>query len=237
MSDYTEELLKNLSIIGSASHRIMNAAVMERKAPAQQLVLDILIEEDGLTQGVLAELLDIRPSSLTEVLNKLEAKGEIRRREDPKDKRIKQVFITEEGRAKATPANERQDRSEEFFAGLSEEELKQLDQLLNKIVSGWLEDFCDIGNVPRSPLETLGSLKEMKKHFKKEFMGKDMGDMTMEERRQLKTEMKKFMRQFGHPLFSQHRRGFDPRLDPEYGFRNMNANDCDKRTEDGWDDW
>ncbi|WP_086348121.1 MarR family winged helix-turn-helix transcriptional regulator [Candidatus Enterococcus clewellii] len=240
MSDYTKELLKNLSIVGTAGSRLINTAMLKKKAPTQQLVLDLLLEEDGMTQGVLAELLDIRPSSLTEILNKLAQRGEIERREDPNDKRIKQVFITEKGRAKASPMKQKQDRSEEFFAGLSDEEQAELNQLLNKIQNGWGEDFCEFSDFPKLPFEMLGSMKDFREQFMKEFAGKDYHSMSAQERREFKREM----REMKHAMRRQFdRRGGFNRKDFEgfYSDGSKEKNNCsdhfDKREDSEWDNW
>ncbi|MBP1044786.1 MarR family transcriptional regulator [Enterococcus sp. BWM-S5] len=238
MSDYTEELLKNLSIVGTAGSRLINTAMLKKNAPTQQLVLDLLLEEDGMTQGVLAEILDIRPSSLTEILKKLEQRGEIERREDPNDKRIKQVFITEVGRKKANPVKHNQNRSEEFFAGLSDDEQQELNQLLNKVKNGWGEDFCDLSDFPKLPFEMLGSMKEFREQFMKEFAGKDIRNMSPHERK----EFKKEMREMKHMMRRQFdRRGFRRQdFDAFYkeGTRGRNCTDQQDKHEDSeWDNW
>lgn len=239
MSDYTEELLRNLSLVGTAGSRLINTAMLKKKAPTQQLVLDLLLEEDGMTQGVLAEILDIRPSSLTEILKKLEQRGEIERREDPNDKRIKQVFLTALGRSKANPVKQNQLRSEEFFAGLSEDEQAELDQLLNKIRDGWGEGFCDLSDFPKMPFEMLDSVKEFREQFMKDFAGKDIRTMTSHERREFKREM----REMKHQMRRQFdRRGFN-RKDFDAFYRggkvnNEHHSDSFKKHEDSeWDNW
>lgn len=215
MSEYTKELLKQLSAVGRVSHRLMNMNKLKKKAPAQQLVLDILAKEDGITQGMLAEILDVRPSSLTELLNKLENRGEIKRVEDPNDKRIRQVYITEEGLAKVSKTEHEQDRSEEFFAGLSEEEQKELNQLLNKLEGGWAEDFDDFSSDYNTPFEAIESLKAARNQMAKEFMGIDLENMSKKERREKMREMRDSLRR-EHGRMGFGARGFDPRdFDPK----------------------
>ncbi|MBL1226214.1 MarR family winged helix-turn-helix transcriptional regulator [Enterococcus sp. BWR-S5] len=239
MSDYTEELLRNLSIVGTAGSRLINTAMLKKKAPTQQLVLDLLLEEDGMTQGVLAEILDIRPSSLTEILKKLEQRGEIERREDPNDKRIKQVFLTEAGRLKANPVKESQLRSEEFFAGLSEEEQRELNQLLNKVQNGWGADFCDLSDFPKLPFEMLDSVKEFREQFMQEFAGKDMRTMSPHERKEFKREMREMKhamrRNFDHRSFKK--REFDPFYREGKTERGRRSETFDKKEDSEWDNW
>lgn len=233
MSEYTKELLKRLSYVGSASRRLMDVGNCQKGAPTQQLVLDILAEEDGVTSGVLAEILDMRPSSVTEILNKLESRGEIKRREDEQDKRIKRIYITEIGREKAN-LNKPQERSEEFFAGLTDEELHTLDQLLNKVIDGWSEDFGGRPEFPNDPFEAIEALKAMKLQFEPHM--KEFGRMSQAERRQMKRAWREQMRnQFGRdgfgpgPFGPEHPRG--PKEDP----RKKDPHDQPKDKD--WENW
>jgi MarR family transcriptional regulator for hemolysin len=61
---------------------------------AQSAVLVRLDQFEGLKQSKLAELLGLRPISLTRLLNRLCDKGLIERRPDPSDRRAKRLFLT-----------------------------------------------------------------------------------------------------------------------------------------------
>lgn len=69
MSDFTKDLMRQLRFISSASNAFMNT---RQKLNGQQRVLAVLAKEDGLIQSQLAEILDIRPSSLAELMKKME---------------------------------------------------------------------------------------------------------------------------------------------------------------------
>jgi len=58
---------------------------------------EALSPSEGATPGELAELMDMRPSSLTEMLGLLEADGMIVRKRDENDLRVVRVIITEAG--------------------------------------------------------------------------------------------------------------------------------------------
>jgi len=62
---------------------------------SQWWVLTHLFRKDGITQSELAETLELEKPSLGRLLDRLESKGWVRRMEDPKDRRAKQVFLTE----------------------------------------------------------------------------------------------------------------------------------------------
>ncbi|MDT2735701.1 MarR family winged helix-turn-helix transcriptional regulator [Enterococcus pseudoavium] len=233
MSEYTKELLKRLSYVGKASHRLMDSGTCQPKgAPTQQLVLDILAEEDGVTSGVLAEILDMRPSSVTEILNKLENRGEIQRIEDEQDKRIKRIYITAIGRTKANQ-NKPQERSAEFFAGLTDDELETLNQLLGKMIAGWSEDFGGRPEFPNDPFEAIEALKAMKLQFDPH--ASEVGRMTPAQRRQLKRAWREQMRnQFGGRDFRAHGFGpgpFDPQAKPQ------REKPTDAPQESDWENW
>jgi MarR family transcriptional regulator for hemolysin len=61
---------------------------------AQSAVLVRLDRFEGLKQSKLAELLELRPISLTRLLDRLCDKGLIERRLDPSDRRAKRLFLT-----------------------------------------------------------------------------------------------------------------------------------------------
>ncbi len=96
MSTMTDHLMKQLRFISEASNAFMSQN--NQRLSGQQRVLAVLNLEDGLVQGYLAEVLDLRPSSLAELLKKMENSGDIQRKEDAADKRIKRIYLTETGR-------------------------------------------------------------------------------------------------------------------------------------------
>ncbi|MHC6179156.1 MarR family winged helix-turn-helix transcriptional regulator [Clostridium sp. JNZ X4-2] len=61
-------------------------------------VLIQLLMEDGLTQKKMSQRLQIRPASITSLVNTLALKGWVKRKEDSGDARINRIYITEEGR-------------------------------------------------------------------------------------------------------------------------------------------
>lgn len=115
--------------------------------PGQGRLLATLLRQDGMAQKEIVELLDIRPSSVGELVSKLEAQGLVQRRENDADKRVMHVFLTEEGRTLATQTvNARQAMLTQQFEGLSEEEQQQLSDLLVKLAASLKEKY---GDAPR----------------------------------------------------------------------------------------
>lgn len=61
---------------------------------SQWWVLTHLFRKDGITQSELAEMLELEKPSLGRLLDRLEAKGWVRREMDARDRRAKRVFLT-----------------------------------------------------------------------------------------------------------------------------------------------
>lgn len=66
--------------------------------PGMGRPLSILADNEGASSRELAELMDIRPSSLTELLTRLEEEGLVQRTTDPDDRRVTRVSLTDKGR-------------------------------------------------------------------------------------------------------------------------------------------
>ena len=98
-------------------------------------ILIRLERQDGLSQKELAELLSIRPQSLSELLRKLEQDGMIERRVNEKDRRSSLVYLTEQGRAHLGAIKAARARTaDEFLSVLDEEEKAALAATLSKLI-------------------------------------------------------------------------------------------------------
>ena len=94
---------------------------------AQWRVLAQLLRRDGLSQSALAELLDVEPITLTRHVERLEQEGWIERRGDPRDRRLKRVYLA----ARTAPVVEEMlaiglATREEALAGLNEAQRESL---------------------------------------------------------------------------------------------------------------
>ncbi len=61
---------------------------------AQWTVLAHLRRKDGLRQTELADLLEVQPITLARLIDRMEADSWVKRKNDPTDRRAKQVFLT-----------------------------------------------------------------------------------------------------------------------------------------------
>lgn len=110
--------------------------------PGQGRLLGMVLKFEPVSQKDLVEKLDVRPSSLSEMLKKLESKGLIERRQDEEDKRNVIVSLSEKGREAADKEKQRKGKlEEELFRALSEEERDKLNSILLKLNEAWKEDF------------------------------------------------------------------------------------------------
>ena len=105
---------------------------------AQHQVLSILLDNGPMPQGELLEILDVRSSSLSELLRKLEDRELILRERNPEDRRGFIISPTDQARALA-PDNGG-DNTDALFDCLDEAERGQLRTILGKLVASLRED-------------------------------------------------------------------------------------------------
>ena len=102
---------------------------------AQNRILLMLGESDGISQRDMTTLLRLRPQSVSETLNKLDSAGLVERRQSTRDKRIFNIFLTDEGRERVSELIENApDFGALFLAPLNDAEKRQLFDLLGKLI-------------------------------------------------------------------------------------------------------
>jgi DNA-binding MarR family transcriptional regulator len=136
----SEKVLQQINYFTNLVNRQQHNSSFKSKeilaSRAQAHLLGLLLMEDGLTQKELSARLQIRAASLGELVNKLNQNGYVEKRVNEKDKRISNVYITEEGRKATEGAMQaRVELVESIFSGLSEEEIDQLSILMDKLVN------------------------------------------------------------------------------------------------------
>ena len=97
-------------------------------------ILNYLAKNDGCIQRELANNCNIEPATVTSILNSMEKVELIYRTQNPNDKRVSHVFLTNKGK-EAQKEVEKIFNSidEECFYGFSEEEKKKTIGLLKRI--------------------------------------------------------------------------------------------------------
>ena len=103
---------------------------------AKMGALDTLMTAGGpLPLGQLAERLCCVKSNVTQLVDRLEAEGLVRRVPDPEDRRSVLAVVTDEGRERFAQAAEARARVEqELLAQLVEDELERLQEMIRKVV-------------------------------------------------------------------------------------------------------
>src|SRR3712207_5598353 len=101
-----------MPLLGLAFWRMKHA--FEREVglgAATWFLLNMLIDEDGMSQGEVSQRFEVDPSRITRLAQRLEAEGLLRRKRYPEDNRVVGLYATAEGRLLI---ESRQERREEF---------------------------------------------------------------------------------------------------------------------------
>ena len=135
----------NKDVIGSAMQLMRTLRRKENPAKHESRgagrLLRLLQENDGMSSRELADRLGIRPASLTEMLNRLEADGILTRQPDPVDQRRNKIFIQEKGSVLLNKMKAvRQAEREHINRSLTLEEQEQFVALCDKLTKS-VEDF------------------------------------------------------------------------------------------------
>lgn len=102
--------------------------------PPHAGILRILSSTPAITQQTLAATLGMVPSRLVALIDDLEARGLVERRETPDDRRRYALHLTEKGRSTlATTGRVSREHSQTLLAALSQNEQRQLAILLQRV--------------------------------------------------------------------------------------------------------
>jgi len=123
-------------VCGRVFNRILRAHNMEDLEGARGRVIFALWNTEGVPITALCEKTSLDKSTLTGILNRLERDGYISRRPDESDKRKSLIFLTGkekhfENRITAVSS----EMNEIFYAGFTDEEILQFDDLLQRILT------------------------------------------------------------------------------------------------------
>ena len=117
------------------------ATQLEERPDNTIATLHLLSQEENVTAGRISEFLDIRPSSVTQIINKLETADMAERVRSQHDARVVFVRLTEKGQHSA---GERGTISsilvDKIFEGFSENDLELLENALTKLRANFASD-------------------------------------------------------------------------------------------------
>src|SRR5262249_14858480 len=104
--------------------------------PPHAGVLRLIAQSGGISQRRLGELLGIFPSRMVALLDDLEKRGLIERRDEPTDRRSYAVHLTEAGnQALRDIGRIAREHDDAICAGLSPQEREQLTALLTRVAA------------------------------------------------------------------------------------------------------
>jgi DNA-binding MarR family transcriptional regulator len=128
-------LLSQLGFVGSKG--FTEALTPIGIDPREFLLLRFVAVEEGQSQQALAERLDVPPSRMVALVDRLEEVGLLERRPDPDDRRIRRLHLTRRGKSTLERAFKiAVDFEQKLCAGLDPEEREQLIDLLHKLQAG-----------------------------------------------------------------------------------------------------
>jgi DNA-binding MarR family transcriptional regulator len=113
------------------AHTLLESLGLYRGQPP---MLHALWRQEGLTHSELAELLHVRPATITRMLQRMEKAGFVERRQDAEDRRVSRVYLTQAGRAIQSGVQRVWRTLEaETLAGMTPEERALLERLLARV--------------------------------------------------------------------------------------------------------
>ena len=102
----------------------------------QGKILYYLWKKDGLSSTDISLRTGLAINTLTKMLDKMEKKDLIYRKQSKSDKRKKKVFLTEKGRLLESKSKTVTDKMDEiFYKGFSEGEIEIFENMLRKIIT------------------------------------------------------------------------------------------------------
>jgi DNA-binding MarR family transcriptional regulator len=130
----TLEVVELVGTVVARYHEEYEEAAAEHALTGAQARLLSLLSLEPLPMRRLAQQLKCEPSNVTGIVDRLEMRGLVERRPDPKDRRVKLAAATQEGRRVAHSLRESLDFAREPLAGLSRKERLALRGLLRRML-------------------------------------------------------------------------------------------------------
>ena len=115
--------------------RLLQSCGVEEFNGPQGRLLYLLWQQDGVPIVELAQKSGLAKNTLTSVLQRMEEDGLIRREQNKTDRRQAVITMTDKARnARESYENVSQQMNRVFFQGFSEQEIKSLDSMLDRVL-------------------------------------------------------------------------------------------------------
>ena len=143
------ERLRRVAFDGEHVERMAALGTRLQLSPGVIKTLMRLGKQDGVSMGEMARGIGVDPSYITALVDDLDERGLARREPAPDDRRVKIIVLTDAGRAVADDIDAVLSVPPAAFSALSQPELRQLRDLLDKVVVGE-EEQQEAGRAPRA---------------------------------------------------------------------------------------
>ncbi len=111
--------------------------------PHIRLMMQMTRQTNGASVKELAAALQVTPSAVTQFIDRLVAKDMVERFEDPDDRRVVRIKVSERAKANLEAMKlEHFRKVSTLFQSLSDQELEQFTKLLTKIVVSPVDKTC-----------------------------------------------------------------------------------------------
>jgi DNA-binding MarR family transcriptional regulator len=127
--------LRRIAFEGEQMEKMATLGAETKLSPGVIKTLVRLNRTDGISMGEMARGIGCDPSYVTALVDDLTAHGLATREPDPVDRRVKIVVLTQKGRALADEIHSVLSVPPAAFGALSRTELRQLRDLLDKVVA------------------------------------------------------------------------------------------------------
>jgi len=135
MAEEAFERLRRIAFEGEHVERMAALGVRMKLSPGVVKTLMRLAKADGVSMGDMARGIGCDPSYITALVDDLDERGLARRESAPYDRRVKIIVLTDAGRALAEEIDAIMSVPPAALAALSQKELRQLRDLLDKVLA------------------------------------------------------------------------------------------------------
>jgi DNA-binding MarR family transcriptional regulator len=126
--------LRRIASEGEHVERMAALGLRTKLSPGVIKTLMRLGRADGVSMGEMARAVGVDPSYITALVDDLDERGLARREPAPDDRRVKVIVLTDAGRALANEIDAVLSVPPAAFKALSQSELRQLRDLLDKVL-------------------------------------------------------------------------------------------------------
>jgi len=161
MAEEAFERVRRLAFEGEHVERMAALGVRMKLSPGVIKTLIRLSKEDGISMGDMARSIGCDPSYITALVDDLDERGLARREPAPYDRRVKIIVLTKEGRALAKQIDSILAVPPAAFSALSQSELRQLRDLLDKVLSAQEQAASDTAEDNRTEGRAAANFAKM----------------------------------------------------------------------------